>query len=188
MTRVTAVYKPADYPGTPEQAATAGVAELFGYLFPGKENPEIDAAHLGVAVTARNPMLALNLARMSGFVARDLGWCQDQKLHELAVQAVNQHFGCAYTLRARAARAASLGLGPDVLAAIPDGGASPVFSETERLVVTYARAVASGNVPAVLFAEVAARFGETGAVECTAAIAWWGMWAMIINALCPDGA
>lgn len=188
MTRVTAVYKPSDYPGQPDDATKAGLGELFGYLFPGAANPEIDAAHLGVAVTAQNPRLALNLAKMSGFVVRDLGWCQDQKLHELAVQTVNLQFRCHYTLRARAARAASLGLGPEALAAIPDFSSSAIFNDTERLVIEYTYAVIRGDVPGDLFAKVTARFGETAAIECTAAIAWWAMWAMIINALCPDGA
>jgi alkylhydroperoxidase family enzyme len=104
------------------------------------------------------------------------------------VQAVNLHFKCAYTLRARAARAQSLGIDAAALAAIPNFSSSAIFSDTELLVVEYAYAVVRGDVPAALFARVTARFGEKAAIECTAAIAWWAMWAMIINALCPDGA
>ena len=147
MERVKAVFKPSDYPGELDDATAAGLIELFGYLFPGQENPEIDAAHAGIAMTAQNPLLALNLAKMSGFIVRDLGWCQDQKLHELVVQTVHLHFNCQYTLHARAARAQSLGIGAEALAAIPDWQASPRFSATEKLVIEYTYAVITGTVP-----------------------------------------
>ncbi len=174
MARVKPVYKPADYPGTPDEATRADVAALFGYLFPGNDNPEIDAAHAGIAITAQNPRLALHLAQMSGFIVRDMAWCQRARLHELAVQTVNLHFNCVYTLRARQNRAQALGLGP--------GG---VLDEEDQLIVDYTKAVVSGSVPDALFGLVVARYGEKEAIECSAAIAWWSLWAMIINALNP---
>ncbi len=186
MVRVTAVYKPADYPGDLDERTQADIAELFEYLFPGNADPEIDAAHTGIAVAAQNPQLALHLARMSGFIVRGLAWCQNQQLHELAVQTVNLHFRCDFTLRARSARALSLGIGANLLAAIPDWAVSDLLNGEQKLVVEYTYAVVSGAVPAELLARVTAQYGEKEAIECTAAIAWWAMWAMIINALCPS--
>lgn len=182
MERVKPVYRPTDYPGDqhdPELAA------LFAYLFPNNTNPEIDAAHTGIAVTAHNPMLALNLAKMSGFIVRDMAWCQNAALHELVVQTVNLHFKCDFTRKARAARALSFGFDSAFLAVLPDWATTDVLNSEQRLVVEYTYAVVAGAVPDELFKRVVAEFDEKGAIECTAAISWWAMWAMIINALCP---
>jgi len=45
--------------------------------------------------------------------------------------------------------------------------------------------VVSGDVPEELFAQVAARYGEAGAIECTVAIGWWSLWAMLLNTTRP---
>lgn len=185
MARVNPVYKPADYPADLDEVTKAELAAFFAYLFPDNPAPEIDAAHTGLAVTAYNPTLALNLAKMSGFIVRDLGWCQNQELHEFAVQTVNLHFKCNFTLRARAARAQSLGIDASVLAVIPAWAESNVLSGDQRLIVEYSYAVVSGTVADDLFKRMVTAYGEKAVIECTAAIAWWALWAMIINALCP---
>jgi alkylhydroperoxidase family enzyme len=99
---------------------------------------------------------------------------------------VNFRYNCTYTLRARRPRAEALGISPDVLAAISDWQTSELFSEEQRLLIAYTNAVISGDVPEKLSRTVIHQYGEKGAVELTAAIAWWSMWAMIINALRPD--
>jgi hypothetical protein len=86
MARVTEVYKPTDYPGNPDEATKKDLAELFAFLFPNVENPEIDRPHAGVAIAALNPKLALTLSKASGYIAREMPWCQRHDLRVLAIQ------------------------------------------------------------------------------------------------------
>lgn len=185
MSRVTAVHKPSDYPGTPDDETRAGLAELFGHMFPGVENPEIDRAHSGVAVAALNPGLALHLSRLSGFAALQLGWSQRADLRELAIQTVNLHFKSDYSAQSRYRAWVATGLSMEQLAALPYWKTTSLFDDEQRLVIEYTLAVVSGDVPEALFARVAERYGEKGAVECTAVIGIWSMWAMLINATQP---
>jgi alkylhydroperoxidase family enzyme len=186
MTRVTAVSTPGDYPGTPDETTRTELAELFKTLFPNAENPAFDAAHTGMAIAALSPRLALNLAKMSGFMAKDLPWAQaHRQMNELAIQTLNIHFKSDYTLQSRQPAAAAAGLTPEMLAAVPQWRASDLFTEAQRLVIEYTQAVILGDVPPALFAKVVAQYGERGAVEFTAAIGWWSMWTMILNATYP---
>lgn len=184
--RVKPRFRPADYPAALNEAARRDVTALFNFLAPDAAAPEIDDAHMGLAIAALNPKLALNLAKMSVFMAQDLPWSPQPQLRELAIQAVNFRYHCGYTLRARRARAEALGLGADVLAAIPNWQSSALFSAAQRQVIAYTNAVISGNVHEILSKEMIDEYGETGVVELTAAIGWWSMWAMFINALRPD--
>lgn len=183
MARVTAVNKPGDYPGNPDEATRTELAELFRTLFPNAQNPAFDEAHAGLAIAAQSPRLALNLAKMSGFMAKDLPWArQHVQMNELAIQTLNIHFKSHYTLKARRPHAEAAGIGDRLLAAIPLWQNTDLFGEEQRLVIEYTCAVIQGDVPADLFAKVVERYGERGAVEFTAVIAWWSMWAMILNA------
>lgn len=186
MSRVTAVHKPGDYPGNPDEPTRAALAELFGHMFPGVENPEIDRAHSGVAIAALNPGLALHLSKLSGFAALQLGWSQRTDLRELAIQTVNLHFKSDYSARSRHRAWQAAGLSMEQLAALPYWQTTGLFDDEQRLVIEYALAVVSGDVPEALFARIAARYGEKGAVECTAVIGIWSMWAMLINAVQPS--
>jgi alkylhydroperoxidase family enzyme len=185
MPRVTAVRKPSDYPGMPDEQTRADLAELFGHLFPGAENPEIDVAHTGMAIAALNPKLALHLSKLSGFAALQLGWSQRSDLREIAIQTVNLHFKSAFSAKSRFNAWEAVGLGKDQLAALPYWKSTDLFDEEQRLVIEYAMAVVSGEVPEALFARVTDRYGEKGAVECTAVIGIWSMWAMLLNATQP---
>ena len=185
MSRVTPVYKPSDYPGNPDEQTRQDLAELFGFLFPGVAEPEIDGPHTGMAIAAQNPKLALNLARLTNVVALDLAWCQRRDLLELAIQAVNLHFKCDFSFAARIPRADASGLGIERLAALPYWRTSALFDEEQRLVAEYVEAVVSGDVPDALFARVVERWGEKGAVEFTAVIGTFSAWAMLINAARP---
>lgn len=179
MARVKPVYKAADFPGMPDEGTAAALKELFA------QNAEFDKAHTGMAVAALNPKLALNLGRMSRFIAVEMPWSQHQQLHELAIQTLNQHFNCVYSIAARAPRAESLGLSKEILASIPQFRSSALFSDEQKLIIEFTYAVISGAVPAEVFKRVAAAYGEAGAVELTSAIAWWSFWAMLINATIP---
>jgi len=44
MARVTGVYKPADYPGVPDEATAEDLQELFAQMFPGQTDPQFDDA------------------------------------------------------------------------------------------------------------------------------------------------
>jgi alkylhydroperoxidase family enzyme len=185
MSRVTAVYKPSDYPGTPDEQTQDDLADLFDHMFPTIENPEIDRAHAGIAIAALNPKLALHLSRLSGFAALQLGWSKRADLREIAIQTVNLHFKSDFSAQSRFKAWEAVGLSKDQLAVLPYWKSTNLFDEEQRLVIEYALAVVAGEVPEALFARVAARFGEKGAVECTAVIGIWSMWAMLLNAVQP---
>jgi alkylhydroperoxidase family enzyme len=185
MSRVTAVHKPSDYPGAPDDKTREDLAALFGHMFPGVEDPEIDRAHSGVAIAALNPGLALHLSKLSGYAALQLGWTQRADLRELAIQTVNLHFESDYSAQSRYRAWEAAGLRLEQLAALPFWKTTPLFDDEQRLVIEYALAVVTGDVPEELFARVVARYGEKGAVECTAVVGIWSMWAMLINATRP---
>jgi alkylhydroperoxidase family enzyme len=186
MARVTAVYKPADYPGAPDEATRRDLAELFESLFPDRPDAEIDDSHAGIAIAAQNPKLALLLSRLSGFIAGQLPWSKRRDLWELAVQTVNVHFKCEYSFKARLRAAEAAGIGADLQAALPAWKTSPLFNEEQRLVIEYTNAVVTGEVPAELFSRVVARYGEKGAVEFTTVVGFWSFWAMLLNATRPE--
>ena len=181
--RVEPFHRPSDCTGTPEERAA--VDDLFATLFGSRDDPHFDSAHDGMAIAARNPALAGALAKLGGVVFGQLGWCRRADLRELAAQAVNRHFASDYSFESRRGAALAAGLSEAQLAAL--GGALPeaLFSDEQRLVVEYARAVVAGQVPEPLFARMVAAFGETGAVEATGVIGFFAFWAMFLNATRP---
>lgn len=184
--RVTPVFRQTDYPGTPDSETEAQLADLFASLFPGVAEPAFDQGHAGVAIAALNPELALNLARISGFLAVELPWCARLDLRELAIQTVNRHFGCEYSFRSRISIAEAAGVSKQMQDALDEWQESPLFSSEQRLVIEYAHATVTGKVPQPLFDRIKHSFGEKGAVECTAIISFWAFWAMFLNATRPD--
>lgn len=184
--RVKGIFRPADYPPGPDGKPDAEIAALFDHLFPGVENPEIDRNHAGIALAAHNPKLALHLAQLSRFLALDTSWCQRADLRELAIQTVNRHYGSDYSFQARLPNARAAGISDALLAELPRWRTSGAFDEEQRLVIEYAQAVVSGDVPAALFSRIVRRYGEKGAIECTTVIAFWSAWAMLINAAGPE--
>lgn len=182
MARVTTIDKPEAYPGTPDEATRQDLADLFAAMFPGNPAPEIDKFHAGVAIAAHSPRLALNLAKLSGLIAGELGWCQRKDLRELAIQTLNLHFKSDYSFQCRAGIAADAGISHQQQAALSKWQTSSLFDAEQRLTIEYAGAVVTGNVPEPLFARVKAQWGERGAVECTALIGFWAFWAMFLNA------
>ncbi|MFT3964578.1 MAG: hypothetical protein QM690_01690 [Sphingobium sp.] len=186
MARVTMVRRPGDYPGTPDEGTKADLAALFGTLFPGVGDPAFDANHDGMAIAALNPEMALVLSQASRFLALDLGWCKRTDLRELAIHVVNRHYGSAYSIRSRAGIGKAFGLTDEHRAALPGWRSSALFDEEQKLVIGYAEAVLSGEVPDALFERVKAAFGEKGAVEFTAVVGFWAFWAMFLNATRPE--
>ena len=186
MARVKAIHKPSDFPGSPDETTQRNLAELFDYLFPKMPDPQIDQSHAGLAIAAQNPKLALHLAKLSGFIAGELPWCQRRDLRELAIQTLNLHFNSKYSFQARTRIAEAAGVGADLQRALPFWKTSTVFDADQRLVIEYTHAVVTADVPAELFARVVGKFGEKGAIECTALVAFWSFWAMFLNATGPE--
>lgn len=185
MSRIKPVFRPSDYPGTPDEQTRADLAAFFDHVAPGAADPEIDKGHTGMAIAAHNPRFALNFARLTRSVVLDLGWSKRADLFELAVQAVNLHFKSDFSFASRLGKAESSGLGLERLAALPYWRTSSLFDEEQRLVVEYVEAVVSGDVPDDVFDRVVARWGESGAVEFTAVVSTFSAWAMLINAAKP---
>jgi alkylhydroperoxidase family enzyme len=186
MTRVKAVHRPSDYPGEADETTRRDLAALFDYMFPQAEQPEIDRSHAGIAIAAQNPALALNLAKLSAFMARDMAWCQRRDNRELAILTLNLHFRSGFSIRARLPQVQAAGIGNDMVEAIPHWRTSQLFNEEQRLVIEYTNAVVSGNVPAELFGRVVEKYGEKEAVEFTSVVGLWSLWAMLINATGPE--
>jgi alkylhydroperoxidase family enzyme len=182
MPRITLIHQPADYPGTPDAETRAELAALFATLFPGAPVPAFDAAHTGMAIAAHNPKLALKLAQLSGFIAGELPWSQQKLLRELAIQTLNLHFRSLYSFTARTPTALACGITAAQLDDLLHWQLSPLFDADQRLIIEYAKATAAGAVTDDLSARMVARFGEKGTVECTALIAFWGFWAMLLAA------
>ena len=186
MARVKPMYRPSDFPGPVDQATRQDIGVLFNHLFPGAENPEIDRSHDGLAIAAQNPKLALNLAKLSGFIALELPWCERRDLRELAIQSVNVHFKSDYSFEARRRGAEAAGISSVMQDALAGWDSSNLFNDEQRLVIAYAHAAAAGSVPDDLFARAVERFGEKGTVEMTAVIAFFSFWALFLNATRAD--
>ena len=183
--RVKPIWSVSDYPlgsdGSPDQ----DFAALFAKLFPGVEDPHIDDAHAGTAITALNPKLATHFADLSRFMALDLGWSKRADLRELAFATLHLQLRATYPFESRLAAAKACGLSAEQLAAIPLYERSTLFDDEQKLVIEYTRAVVACSVEDALFERVVARFGETGAVEFTAIVGFWSCWAMLLNAVRP---
>jgi alkylhydroperoxidase family enzyme len=183
MARVKPVHKPEDYPA-PDDTTRKELDELFGTLFAGKDDPEIDSSHDGLAIAALSPRLALHLAKTSGVMALDLPWCARADLRELAIQTVQAHFHSDYAFRARTKIAEGAGISIAQQQALPNADGA-LFDKEQALVVDYSRSVAANAVEDATFAAVVARYGERGAVELTAVAAFWSFWSLFINATRP---
>ena len=185
MSSIKPVFRPSDYPGEPDEQTRQDLGDLFEALFPGVAEPEIDGPHTGMAIAAHSPKFALNLSKLTGCVALSLPWCERRDLMELAIQAVNLHFKCEFSFETRMPYAASTGIGMERLAALPLWRTSALFDDEQRLVIEYANAVVTGDVPEELSQRAVAHFGERGTVEMTAVIGTFSLWAMLINSARP---
>lgn len=182
MPRVKPVFKPSDFPEDADTQTKQDMAEFFEQLFPGDSKPEINTGHTGLALAAHSPKFAGSLSRLTRSAVLEMGWSERRDLAELAVQAVNLHFRSAFSFETRLPNAEATGIGMERLAALPYWKTSSLFDEEQRLVLEYADAVVTGEVPDELFDRVKARYGEKGTVEFTALIGTFSLWAMLINA------
>lgn len=186
MSRITPVFRPADYPGTPDERTRADLSALFEAMYPGNPDPVIDRGHTGTAVAAQSPGFALKLSQLARAVVLDMPWTQRRDLMELAIQTVNLHYGCDFSFEARLPGAAAEGgVGLDRIAALPYWRTSSLFDEEQRLVIEFTHATLSGTVPDELLDRAKARFGERGVVEMTGTVGTFALWAMVINVARP---
>jgi alkylhydroperoxidase family enzyme len=187
MPRVKVVKKPSDLQDEPNETTRNDLSELFRRLCPGETQPEFKGGSLGWGVlAAQSPRLALLLADLTFYIAREMAWCQRRDLRELAIQTVNYHFKSDFSFRSHLPLAQAAGVSAELLAAIPYWRASKFFDEEQRLVIEYTLAVAAADVSDELFARVAAQFGEKGAIELTVVVAHWSFWAMMGSATRPE--
>jgi alkylhydroperoxidase family enzyme len=187
MARINLVFKPSDYPGTPDDATREALEELFGYMYPGQANPEIPGKSAGFAIVTQNPQLALLLVKLSAFVLGEMPFTSKRKeLREFAVQTLNWHFKCDFSFQAHMPHSVHEGMSLEQQALLPFWRTANVFNEEQRLIIEYTLAVVVGDVPEELFSRVKNRYGEKEAVELTFAIGWWSLWAMLINATGTD--
>lgn len=180
--RVTPVFRPSDYPGTPDTVTAGELDALFARLFPGVADPRFADDHAGMAIAALSPALAGCLGDLSRFMALDLPWSGRTDLRELAIQTVNLAHGCRYAFDARIPACAAAGVGAEMLAGLAGPHDNGLFDAEQALVVDYAGAVVASCVTDDLSARMVAAFGERGTVECTAVIAFWSFWALFLNA------
>lgn len=185
MNRITPIYSQDDYPSPTENIKTE-LNTLFTFLFPDKTNNKIDENHKGIAIAAHNPALALHLAQMSKFIVLEQTWCERLDLRELTIQTVNTHFSNSYSFDSRIEIAESCGISRKLQHAIAKWETSPLFNEEQRLVIQYTFSVVQSDVSSALLDKVKERFGEKGAVECTALISFFAFWAMFLNATNAD--
>jgi hypothetical protein len=177
------VTKPGDLPDHADETTKVALEELFGLMFPGNAPPEIDNHHLAIGALARDPRLAIHLVKTTGYIAKVMPWVsQRPQLREIAIQSLNLHYRSEYSFQARIPNWKAAGLSLELLAQLPLWQGSSAFDAEQRLVVEYTLAVAAGVVPANLWDRVVARYGEDGALEFTVGVAWWSLWAMIVNA------
>jgi alkylhydroperoxidase family enzyme len=183
--RMKGVFKPSDYPGTPDAETKKALTDLFEHMFPGNPNPEMGGPSGGFALVAQNPQLALHLLKLSGFVVKELPWAQRKDLRELAVQTLNLHHKCEFSFQSHMPYARDAGISLEQQAALPYWKTTNVFNEEQKMVIEYTHAVLDSEVTDELFARVVKAYGEKGAMELTTVIAWWSFWAFILNAAKP---
>ncbi|MCB2078102.1 MAG: carboxymuconolactone decarboxylase family protein [Novosphingobium sp.] len=185
--RINGVYWESDYPYEPDDATAAELTELFDYVaqsYPEPEGRYISGGHAGIAQLAQNPRIALSALKLVHAVLGDRTWAKSHfDLRELIVQTVNVHFRSQYCFQAHMEVARLSGLTDEQQAMLPFWEtAEHVYTEEHKLIIEYTLAVCKGQVPDALFARVVDCYGEKEAIECTAVIATWAFWAMILNA------
>ncbi len=186
MARIRAVCRLDDLPAEAGIAERKDLEDLFERVLPEESERAFTDSRLGWGVlAAQSPRFALEVARLTKFIASEMSWFGRSDLRELAIQAVNLHFKCEFSFRSHLKYAQAAGLGAERLAAIPYWRTTSLFTDEQRLAIEYAYAVAQGDVPDELFSRVADSFGEKQAIEATAVIAHWSFWAMMLNATRP---
>jgi len=185
MSRVKLAFTPEDYDSSVNRE---DVTRLFEQLRSWAGDQGIPKTAAGFAIVARDPKLALHLAKVSDYMTLECPWTSERTdLRELSIQALNLHFQCDYNFQSHLGKAEQrFGVSAEMQAAIPYWKVTSVFDEEQRLVIEFTFATVTGEVSDELFERVVGQFGEMGAIELTVGIAWWSFWAMIVGAIRPE--
>jgi alkylhydroperoxidase family enzyme len=183
MTRITPILKPADYPVDLSPASRDAAKALFDHMFPGADNPEIPGKSAAFGTVANDPRLALHLVKLSDYIVREMAFTSTRRdLQQLMVQTLNWRLGCDFSFQSHIAPAAAAGVSIELQTQIPFWETSNAFNDQQRLVMEYTIAVVDADVPEELYQRVASAFDEKDVLGLTVGVAWWSLWAMIINA------
>ena len=183
MARVRQIFSPEQFPGEQDAGTRKDLQALWDHLFPGVGQGE---PHAGYAILAQSPRLALAISQCADAIIQDAKWTQRTDLREVAIQTLNLHYKCDFSFHAHLPIAQRCGISAEQQAALPYWRTSRLFDDDQKLIIEYTQAVIVADVPPALFARMTERFGEAEAVECTVAIGWWALWAMLLNATAPD--
>jgi 4-carboxymuconolactone decarboxylase len=106
-----------------------------------------------------------------------------ERLRELSISIVAQHWQADYEWYAHAALALKQGLSEEVMEAIGSGW-RPVFAqESDEIVYDYvSRLLTDGRVSDVMFQRARALLGEAGIVDLTGLVGYYTLLALTINA------
>ena len=105
-----------------------------------------------------------------------------QRLRELAILCVGQHWKADFEWYAHAKIAASQGVPDAEIAAIGLGQTPPFDAEPDRIVHDFVRVLLrEGKVPDPTYAAAQALLGDKGAVELTGLVGYYSLLAMQLN-------
>ena len=114
-----------------------------------------------------------------------------QRLRELAILCVGQHWRADYEWFAHAKIAAHQGVPQRVIDSIGQGQTPPFDAEADGHVHDFVRVLLrDGRVPDAIYAPVQALLGNQGAVELTGLVGYYSLLAMQLNVfevMPPDG-
>lgn len=111
----------------------------------------------------------------------------DHRLRELAILRVANLTGSHYEWAQHLTLARECGVTAEQMKAIGQWRSSPAFDAGDRAVLAYTDAVAQQvQVPDETFRELARYLDETGIVELTLSVGFWGMVARLLEALQVD--
>lgn len=187
MPRAQLVYRADQFPGDVSDDKRQDVELLFEHMksFAGK--PEIPGTAGAFAIVARDPKLARLLLQVSDYMTGECPWTVERRdLRQLMIQTLNWHFKCDFNFQSHLSSAERDGISAEMQAAIPYWQVTTIFDDEQRLVIDYTLAACKGEVTDALFARVADRFGEQGALEFTNGVAWWSFWAIVAGAVRPE--
>ena len=167
MSRVKLVFTPKDFAGPVTGETANSLRELFDHIRPWAGDAGIPRTAAGFAIVARDPRLAMLLARLSDYMTLECPWTSERTaLRELSIQALNLHFRCDYNFQSHLRKAEErFGVPAEVQAAIPLWQTSTLFDDEQRLVIEYTLATVTGAVSNDPFARVASQFEEMGAIR-----------------------
>ena len=105
-----------------------------------------------------------------------------QRLRELAILCVGQHWRADYEWFAHAHIAARQGVPQTVIDAIGQGQTPPFDAASDGYVHAFVRVLLrDGRVPDAIYAPVQALLGDKGAVELTGLVGYYSLLAMQLN-------